>query len=150
MHQSGIAFHVHHDSLGEFCYDLDERLGYINSIKPEGERKLRKVLLKIIPDELLPDTPLKTRYDKTRAAYDKARAAYYKASAAYDEATAAYDKAWAAYDKTRAACDKAWAAYLSSIDIDALHQQICHPNCPWDGRSIFSKGTSLSVLEEVS
>src|SRR3990167_8924815 len=57
------------------------------------------------------------------------------------------DKAWAAFDKARAAFDKAWAAYVVSFDTEAFHREHCHPNCPWDGNTIFAKGTSIEVLE---
>jgi hypothetical protein len=100
-------------------------------------------------------------YNKAAAAYDKAGAAYDKAGAAYNKAwaavtaRAAYDKAWAAYNKAwaavtaRAAYDKAWAASLPALEalydkawaaslpaLEALHVTE-HPDCPWNGRTIF-------------
>ena len=58
MRESGLAFHVHHDLLFEHCYDYDERVDFIKNCKPEGERKLRLKLFKMIPDDRLPQDGL--------------------------------------------------------------------------------------------
>src|SRR3990167_3846247 len=56
-------------------------------------------------------------------------------------------KARAARDEALAAHDEAWTAYVVSFDTEAFHREHCHPNCPWDGKTIFAKGTSIEVLE---
>ena len=140
--KSGLAFHVHHDKLYEWCWGYDERVACIKSCKPEREQELRLRLFKIIPSDRMPglESAEWAAYDKARAAYDKAWAAYDKAWAAYVKAWAAYDKAWAAYVKARAAYDKAGAAYEKaySQELEVLHKELC-PDCPFDGRTIFSK-----------
>ena len=51
---SGLAFHVHHDQLVEWCFDYDERVKYITSDKPASERELRLRLFRLIPLSQLP------------------------------------------------------------------------------------------------
>lgn len=158
---TGLAFHCHHDVLVEFVYDYAERVTYIREGKPPEERELRLALFRMIPVTLLPLTPQQVEYSKAWAARGKAKAAYDEAEAAYGQAWAEYDEPWAARDKAWAVRDKAWAAYgkawattdkakaayIRTLDIVALHRTVCHPNCPWDGKTIFAKGTSISVLE---
>lgn len=126
----GLAFHVHHDVLIEWCYDLQGRIAGIKAAKPVAEQPTRLRLIAIVPNDQLPDTPQKEPMIRARAAYDEAWAAHDEARAAHDEARAAYDKARTAYAKAR-------AAYLASIDAEALHRQVCVPDCPWDGRTLF-------------
>lgn len=116
---SGLALHCHHDKLAEWCWDYQERLEYIQTEKPEEERELRKALFQLIPIGLLP-------------------AAFVKAADAFRAAFASQisvDKARVAYTKARHA-----------LHLKALHRQICHPNCPWNGETIFSRGKSIGAL----
>ena len=133
--KSGLAFHCHHGILWEWVYDYDKRVAVIKADKPVEEQKLRLRLFQFIPEDRIPGktSPEWKAYDKTGKAYVKA--------------WEAYDKAWEAYDKARGACDKAggayvkaWEAYDKAIgqDIEQLHKELC-PNCPWDGKTIFSK-----------
>lgn len=145
MTNEGLALHVHHIANGvmgpfEWCHDYAERLAYIERRKLARERPLRKALFAIVPLEMLPDSP-------TKPALVLAHAARSKANAAWSKANAARAKAYAAWSKAHAARSKADAAYIASIDVEALHKRLCHPNCPWDGRTIFAKGKSISVLE---
>ena len=55
-----------------------------------------------------------------------------------------------AYDKAGAAYGKAWKAYMESFDAEAFHAEHCHPRCPWDGQSIFARGTGIEVLAGAS
>ncbi|KKL79510.1 hypothetical protein LCGC14_2014070 [marine sediment metagenome] len=136
MIKKGMFWHVHHDTLLEYCYDYDERVRFIKKNKPKSEQELRLRLFQ----------PVKGKFPravtKAWAACDKARAAYDKARAAYDKARAAYDKAWTAYNKARTACAKARTAYNKAaknniVAIEKLHRKEC-PDCPWDGETIFS------------
>ena len=102
MRKQGYAFHVHHDTLFEWCFDYDKRVKYIKENKPKHERELRLRLFKLIPKGRIP---------------------------------AKLYKAWDAYDKARDACDKAGEALAP--EIEALHKELC-PDCPWDGKTIFS------------
>jgi hypothetical protein len=67
---------------------------------------------------------------------DAALAEYNKA---IDPAKAKYNKAidaaWAKYSKATAA---ALAEYNKVCE--EVHRRRCHPNCPWDGQTIFARG----------
>ena len=163
-----ILMHGHHaGSLFTVGRELGERVEQIKREKPVAEQALRLALIQDVT-ALLPQTKARAAHDealaaldKAWAALDKARAALDNAWAALDKARAALDKAWAALDKARAAYDKArtafdealaahdeaWTAYVVSFDTEAFHREHCHPNCPWDGKTIFAKGTSIEVLE---
>ena len=118
--QSGLAFHVHHDVLMEYCTDYEERVNYIKEHKPQSEQEIRLRLFQLIPSARLPP-PLV-----------KAGKAYYKAREACVKAGETYVKAWEAYDK-------AWEAYEPQIV--ELHKELC-PDCPWDGETIFPQSTA--------
>lgn len=126
--KSGFYWHVHHNKLIEWCYDVDERLEVIRTLKPAEEQELRERLFQPVKSKL-PQELLETGkvYDKAWAAHNKAWAAYYKARAAHNKARAAYYKAWAALNKLL-------LKYESKIK--ELHAKEC-PNCPWDGETIF-------------
>ena|SRR3990167_4315967 len=135
-----ILMHGHHaGSLFTVGRELGERVEQIKREKPVAEQALRLALIQDVT-ALLPQT-------KARAAHDEALAALDKAWAALDKARAAYDKARTAFDEALAAHDEAWTAYVVSFDTEAFHREHCHPNCPWDGKTIFAKGTSIEVLE---
>ncbi|MCC6311389.1 MAG: hypothetical protein IT345_10785 [Trueperaceae bacterium] len=127
---------MHHEQLAEpLTEPLANRLDYIRSYKPEHERDTRLRLIDPVKGE--PPEPLIkawAAYVKAGAASNKAGAAYNKACAAYVKAGAASAKARAAYNKAGAASAKARAA--STSDLEALHA-IEHPDCPWNGRTIF-------------
>ena len=149
MKKSGLAFHCHHNTLIEYCYDYDERVRFIKENKPPAEQELRLKLFRLIPHDKLPPTGLEAYY-KARDACDKARDAYYKAWDAYSKAWETYSKArdawskaWDAWDKARDAWDKAWDAWnkANHQELEKLHSELC-PDCPWDGKTIFSKTSS--------
>jgi hypothetical protein len=127
MNKKGWFWHVHHDTLIEWSDDIDERIEYIKIGKPANEIPLRLKLLKLVKGEI-PD-----------AAWQKAGAALEKADAAWQKAGAALEKADAAWQKAGAARQKAGAALETNKKVLALHQKEC-PDCPWDGKTIFSKG----------
>ena len=117
MTKRGLAFHVHHNVLVDYCYNYDERVACIKSNDAPAEQELRLRLFHMIPADRLP-----LQLVESQAAYEKAQAACDKAWAAYVESQAAYDKA-------QAACEP---------EIQALHAELC-PNCPWDGKTIFQR-----------
>ena len=148
MKKSGLASHVHHDKLFEYCHDYDERVRYIKESKPENEQKLRLKLFQLIPASQLPGLD-STEWD-----------AYVKAGDAYGKTWDAYGKARDACGKARDACGKTWDVYLKAGDayfkardiyrkerdayfkkyakeLEALHSKLC-PDCPWDGKTIFT------------
>ena len=142
--KSGFAFHCHHDQLVEWVTDFHERVVHIKNIKPEHEIELRLKLFKFIPLDRLPIELNKAReahdeaqevHDEAQEAYDKAWEVYRKAREAYDKAGEAYRKAGEAYDKEWEAYAKAWKASVPQLV--ELHKELC-PNCPWDGKTIFT------------
>ena len=129
-------WHVHHEALCEpLTEPLQARIDCITSKKPEGERATRlRVLTPVLG-------PVPAALDKAGRAYDEARDGYYKARDAYDKARRALDKARVAFGKARRALDKAWVAYVKALDLaqpvlEALHA-VEHPDCPWNGQTIF-------------
>ena len=60
---------------------------------------------------------------------------FIKAQEAYNRAWEAYDRAQEAYHRAREAYIKARGAYAP--EIEKLHKEE-HPDCPWNGRTIFS------------
>lgn len=156
MLKSGLAFHVHHDKLFEFCTDYGERVKYIREEKPKSEQELRLRLFKLIPEDRVPG-----RHSVKEEAYFKAGEAYKKAGEAYFKVWEAYKKVWEANEKTweanekageankkareankkaREAYEKVWEAYKKAYgkEIIALHQELC-PNCPFDKETIFTR-----------
>ena len=122
--ETGFAFHVHHDTLIEWCTDYQERVDYIKRDKPANEQELRLRLFKIIPEDRLP-----VELVVAGKAYDEARKACIVAWKAYEVAEKAYNEAGKAYDV-------AWKAYQP--ELLKLHSELC-PDCPWDGNTIFTR-----------
>ena len=111
--KTGLAFHLHHGTLAEWCFSEEERREYIKEYKPVEEQKIRLRLLQIIPDNLLPVTLSKAgrAYDEAREAYHKAREAYRKVEEVYRRAEEAYHQAEEAYYKTKIAYVEVEEAY---------------------------------------
>ena len=127
-------WHVHHTTLCEpLTEPLVNRLDYIRKHKPESEQAIRLALISPVKGTI------PAAYVKARVALDKAGAAFVKARVALDKAGAAYVKAGVAYDKAWVALDKAWAA--ARPELETLHA-IEHPDCPWNGWTIFPGGTA--------
>ena len=130
MTKPTLYWHIHHEILIEETTDIQERIDYIRANKPEKEIPLRlKLMTPVLHPEKLPSSFRKAReaYCKACEAYDKAREAYYKAGEAYY-------KAWEACEKALKARDKA----LKAPQIEKLHREE-HPDCPWNGKTIFSE-----------
>ena len=149
-----IALHGHHKGDTPFSIfgtkaGAGARREFIGTEKPEDERELRLALFQDVTGAL-PKNAAWAAFGRAAAADRKAWAAHRKAVAAPGEAAAADRKAWAAYRKAEAARGAAEAAYLASFDVEAFHRQHCHPRCPWDGKTIFSRGTGIEALDEVT
>jgi len=87
--KQGLAHCNHHDTHWEYCYNLDERIAYINGHKPEEEQPLRLSLFFIVPDRQLPgkDSKELERLVKAKVAYRKAWDIYLNAKDTYLKAT---------------------------------------------------------------
>ena len=79
MKNEGLAIHCHHDQLIEWCHSYQERVDYINSDKPEGERAVRLRLFKLLPQAAIKELP---------KSLGKACADKYKANVNYRKANA--------------------------------------------------------------
>lgn len=128
---SGLAFHVHHNELIEWCYDYKRRVEVIKKTKPLREQELRLRLFKLIPDELLPPELV-----KAWEAEGKAREVRDKAWETWGIARKVRDKAYEAWGIAY----EAWSMAYKVVDpqLEALHKELC-PNCPWNGKTIFPK-----------
>lgn len=71
----GWAFHLHHETLVEWCTDYDDRVRFIKDDKPKDEQSLRLRLFKIIPVKQLPREWQKA-YAERQKAYAEWRKAY--------------------------------------------------------------------------
>ena len=139
MTKPTLYWHIHHEILIEETFNIQERIDYIREGKPEDEIPLRlKLMTPVLHPEKLP-----ARFRKAMEAYYKASKACDKAWKAYDKAWKARDKEWKACEKARKAYDKAWKAYdkawkACTPQIEKLHREE-HPDCPWNGKTIFSE-----------
>src|SRR5271157_5591429 len=112
-----FILHLHHGIVGETLSEpIENRIVYILTQKSEHERALRLRLMRVVPEKDL------------------------KADAKWRKAYAEQEKAYAEWRKADAECEKADAeqgkadAALSIL----AHAHFCTPDCPWDGRTIFS------------
>jgi len=117
----GFYWHVHHDTLLEWCYDYEERREYILAHKPPEERELRLILFQPVRGEL-PGELVRAWQEHNRAWRERNRA--------WRERNRTRQKRNRARQEHNRACQK-YAA-----EIESLHQNEC-PGCPWDGTTIF-------------
>ena len=98
--KEGLAMHVHHNILFEYCYDYKERTDAIKHNKPAGEQEIRLRLFKMLSKEAIEELPEKllkavADRDKAYADLNKAYADLYKAYADLYKAYADRDsKSW--------------------------------------------------------
>jgi hypothetical protein len=116
-----FALHCHHKILAEpLTEDAENRIAYIISSKPKHEQALRLRLFRPVPEKKL-------------AKRQKADAERQKAYAEWQKADAERQKAYAEWEKAYAEREKADAELAVLI-----HAKVCK-DCPWDGKTIFSK-----------
>ena len=130
-------WHIHHDTLCEGTTDIKERMAYIKDNKPPNEIPLRlKLMQKVKSPSKLP-REWKEAYQKWVEAYQKWEEACQKWVEAYQKREEAYQKWEEAVQKRWEAEQDRWEAEQKyEPEIEALHK-IEHPNCPWNGESIF-------------
>ena len=138
MNKVIFAWHVHHNVLIELLTEpIENRIEYIKKFKPKNEVKLRLKLLKVVKGELPKE------FVEAWQEYNEARQKDVEAWQKYDEAWQKYYEARQKYDKTWQKYYKVWQKYVEvykkyESQILALHEKEC-PNCPWNGKTIFSK-----------
>ncbi len=109
----GIAFHVHHDVLAEYCSDYQNRVSYVKEAKPAEEVKLRLRLFKLIPLNKIPWSVVKADAERKKADAERKKA-YAEREKAYAERKKAYaewKKAYAEWEKADAEREKAYAEW---------------------------------------
>ena len=110
MQELEFYWHLHHKVLCEALTEpIQNRISYIRSTKPKGEVETRLRCMKPVlhPKKL----PVK-----------------------WKEADAKRKEAYAKWKEADAKLSEAYAECLPQIE--ALHKKE-HPNCPWDGKTIF-------------
>ena len=141
---TGLAFHPHHDTLVEYCYNFVGRVEYIKKTKPLEEQGLRLRLFKMIPVERLPPelsslcADIDRAYTELNSLYAEVDRVNAELDRVWDEHVrlwAKRDKARAELDRVRANLDKAILANMPALTV--LHAELC-PDCPWNGKSIFN------------
>ena|SRR3990167_5872318 len=114
---SGMAFHVHHDVLFEYCHNYQERVDYINKEKPEHERKTRIKLFAMLTQEQIAMLPKEFVEERQK----------------YDEVSQKYNEAMQKYDEARQKCNEASQKYKPQLE--EIHKKIC--GCKeWDGTEL--------------
>jgi len=152
--KQGLALHVHHDVLVEYCFNYDERVKYIKSDKPKEEQAIRLKVFKILPKEAEKDSPkgyfeasqkCQEAYQKWQEAYKKCREAYQEWEEAYQKWDEASQKCQEAYQKRKEASQKYQEAYKKWQEAyqkwtvkskDAFHKKYCVKDCPWNGKEL--------------
>jgi hypothetical protein len=125
---SGLAWHVHHDTLLEWCYNYDERVESIKRSKPVSEQETRLRLLKMLSEEALSELP--SAFRKADVDRQKADADRQKAYADWQKADADRQKAYADWQK---------AGADNKVAITALHAKYC--GCKeWNGKELVFPG----------
>ena len=121
-------WHIHHEVIAEPTEDIEERKEYVRAVKPTNQVAIRLRLM----------TPVKVQdtvgwaWKEYEAIGDKAREEYHATrDKARKEYGVIYDKAWKEYVATK---DKALKEYNARLE--HLHKKE-HPDCPWDGKTIF-------------
>ena len=136
----GWYWHVHHEVIVEYCYDVEGRVEYIKRHKPEHEVETRLKWMTPVKGKLPGEVVAAGEaYNKVWEAYNKAREAYNKAGEAYNKAWKArdktleayrkaretYRKAGETYRKAREACDKARKAYYRAGEARGKAREAC-------------------------
>jgi hypothetical protein len=138
MDKPTLYWHIHHEILMEETTDIQERIDYIRKHKKEKEIPVRlKLMTPVLHPEKLPVGLL-----ELLKAYDKAEKAYYESWKAHDKPQEAYYEVREAYYKVWYAFNKAQKVY--TLEIEKLHKEE-HPECPWNGKTIFSEVQSQSI-----
>jgi hypothetical protein len=134
--KKGLAMHVHHNILFEYCYDYNERVEAIKHNKPVGEQEVRLRLFKMLSKEAIAELPNKLL--KAYADRNKANADRNKANADLNKAIADWDKAIADRNKANADWNKANAdLYKANADWDSKSWHKKHCGCKeWNGEEI--------------
>jgi len=115
---TGLAIHLHHGMLFEWCFDFDERVEDIKQNKPKHEQDIRLRLFKMLPNAAVEELPESLK--KASTELEKSVAELQKADAEREKAYAEWKKAYAEWSESgQAAWHKRWCGCIE-----------------WDGREI--------------
>ena len=141
--ETGLYWHVHHDTLLEFCTGYRERIDYIRKEKPAAEVETRLRLMRPVTGEL-PDslTNAGVEVGKASVEFDVGYVYVYKVSSTRSKAWLTVDKVdgelYASAMRLKIASDRfSEACEEHGALIKAIHEQEC-PSCPWNGYTIFT------------
>ena len=127
LKNSGMALHLNHDILFKWCWGLKERIKVINTRKPKGERKIRKMLLRLLTEEEVAMLP--TDFVKECKEESEAKQKWEEANQKWEEAKQKWEEA---YQEWEEACGK------YSPQLKEVHKKIC--DCKeWNGREMVFK-----------
>lgn len=136
-------WHIHHDKLVEGTTDIKKRINYVKKYKPADERNLRiKLMTKVEHPDKLPDKWKKAdkRVDEVAKKLDEAAKKLEKINKKRkfrdrlelkEIVKVSVLREWADVNNEFYNMNKKY-----KIQLEALHKKE-HPNCPWDGQSIF-------------
>ena len=157
---AGFFTHIHHgqDCPIEQSDNIKERFYFINSEKDWNERRLRKALIRRVPDHLLPAVALKflrklMEYEKAVDQWENAITAlrgvsFFKRGDSQEKRDVEIARNEA--EDLERECDllEDKIAEISNRRWIKIHAQVCHPNCRWtpEDPNIFADGYSTSVL----
>lgn len=118
MKNEGLAWHLSHDILLEYCYDYKGRVMFIERNKPKHEIPIRLQLLQFIKGEL-PDEVVKAACKFAKSPI------------------ASFPQGYSIYFRRLNALRRVIKDNQSAIEV--LHVKEC-PNCCWNGKElVFSK-----------
>ena len=91
MTKQGLAIHLHHGLLIEWCYSFQERVDYILKSKFKSEQKIRLKLLKMLSEKAIADLPkylveAHRKWEEARRKWEEAHHKWIKADRKWDEA----------------------------------------------------------------
>lgn len=136
-----FAWHIHHDILIEPLLEpIEKRRRFIRKYKSVSEHELRLRLLQPVRGQL-PERVVETGRTYAKANKEAGRLSkiynetYRKAGVSCVRAKSDYMTAELAFNDSREAYGNACQDYKA--ELGELHGQEC-PDCPWDGKTIFS------------
>jgi len=91
---TGLAIHLHHNILLEYCYDYNERVQVIKDIKPINQQEIRLRLFKMLSKKAIKELPgvvIKASINLGEINEDRIKA-HTEWNEAFDEWNGAFDK----------------------------------------------------------
>ena len=135
---SGMAIHLHHNILFEWCWGFKERINVIDTEKPEHERATRKRLFRFLTKKEIDMLPIDfvevckaygEANQKWKETYQKWKEIYQKWKEIYQKRREANQKFRETYQKRREAVQK------YKPQLEEIHKKIC--GCKeWNGEGL--------------